>query len=123
MFDYNYLDEKIKISDYLEEEYFNLNLDKINIMYNSEENCFTFKNIVKDSFLNYLLNDEITYEIVFSNKANFKNIYNYIKEYNKPIEEENCFDDNDHYNRNDWLRDVSGTNDFETMNDVFWNLD
>lgn len=123
LFDYNYLDEKIKISDYLEEEYFNLNLDKINIMYNSEENCFTFKNIVKDSFLNYLLNDEITYEIVFSNKANFKNIYNYIKEYNKPIEEENCFDDNDHYNRNDWLRDVSGTNDFETMNDVFWNLD
>ena len=73
--------------------------------------------------MNYLLNDEITYEIVFSNKANFKNIYNYIKEYNKPIEEENCFDDNDHYNRNDWLRDVSGTNDFETMNDVFWNLD
>ena len=28
-----------------------------------------------------------------------------------------------HYDLNDWLKDAAGTDDPETMNDVYWNLD
>ncbi|MDV7187951.1 hypothetical protein R3X25_11720 [Lutibacter sp. TH_r2] len=33
------------------------------------------------------------------------------------------YDYNDRYNDNNWLIDASGTDDPETMNDVYWNLD
>ncbi len=43
----------------------------------------------------------------------------------KKLEKRNYqnYSNNHYHNSNNWLEDVAGTNDPETMNDVYWNLD
>ena len=36
---------------------------------------------------------------------------------------DNNYDNEYYYNSDDWLKDAAGTDDPETMNDVYWNLD
>ena len=92
--------------------------------------------------------DEIKkdYELInnIQNKENFylkieiKLDHNFYVEYNilgaisnensscvryEQLELENDLEFDNNYNSNNWLRDAAGTNDPETMNDVFWNLD
>lgn len=43
-------------------------------------------------------------------------------EYFDSYDERDVYDDY-YYDKNNWLEDAAGTNDPETMNDVFWNLD
>ncbi len=58
------------------------------------------------------------------NKIKFQNIE--FEELNTKYEarefQENHFYE-DRYDENNWLEDAAGTNDPETMNDVYWNLD
>lgn len=39
------------------------------------------------------------------------------------ISKEERYENDDYYDSNNWLIDAAGTNDPETMNDVYWNLD
>ncbi|WP_091147521.1 exodeoxyribonuclease X C-terminal domain-containing protein [Flavobacterium caeni] len=41
----------------------------------------------------------------------------------RETEYEEEYDDSDHYNYDNWLSDAAGTDDPETMRDVYWNLD
>ena len=64
------------------------------------------------------------FPIEIKNKIKSQNIE--FDELNTKYQERNYQENNyheDNYNENNWLEDAAGTNDPETMNDVYWNLD
>lgn len=50
-----------------------------------------------------------------------KNLLTYKEE--KQDEDYDDYDYENYNSSNNWLRDAAGTDDPETMNDVYWNLD
>jgi hypothetical protein len=58
-------------------------------------------------------------EKIVEQGINYLEIENYNTAKRKRIQQS----ESDRYNHRNWLSDASGTNDSETMNDVYWNLD
>jgi hypothetical protein len=70
--------------------------------------------------LNPKLKLNITKEIILANQGYYTRFT--ITEHIARAVSKN-FDNHESYDRDNWLKDASGSNDSETMNDVYWNLD
>ncbi len=122
LFEFKFKEKKIIVKDYLNEEDYILNLLKQNIKFDAVNKVYTFKEMTIDSFENYLLDDNISFDMVLYDTEKWGNIGKII--YELTHEEEAYYDTNiETASEGDWLKNAAGTDDPQTMNDVFWNLD
>ncbi|WP_417429846.1 hypothetical protein [Halpernia sp.] len=122
-FEYKIQNTTLETNEFLTNDDIRLNFNKINLNYNSEENSFNYCVTRDKLFFDILLSksDEINEEIINnieydteSEELTYKTERDYSEEYyNQDYEP----------NDNNWLRDAAGTDNPETMNDAFWNLD
>ena len=120
MFDYEIISKEINVKDYLDNEAFDLNLKKINLKFDRINNMFTLFDIKHNSLIGYLKDDNIDYGDLHENSFYWREVSKIIDKINNSREFERDYDSSSDKN---WLRDASGTNDPDTMNDVYWNLD
>ena len=122
LFEFKYKENEIIVKDYLNEEDYMLNLLKQNIKFDEVNKVYTFKEMTNDSFENYLLDDNISFDMVFDNIEKWGKIGKIIDKLT--YYEEDYGDNNiETASEGDWLRNAAGTDDPQTMNDVYWNLD
>jgi hypothetical protein len=121
-FDYSQKEDWININDYFHNEYFDLNFKKLNIKLNKEKKYFTYLPTKKKLFFDYITDfksvipSDIKLNISYDKdlkELDFKKSSNFNQDY----------DNSESYNSRNWLRDAAGTDDQETMNAVYWNLD
>ncbi len=120
MFKYEIEKEKIYISDFLDEEDFKLNFEKINLKFDSEKNEFSLIELNGTTFTGYLMNDT-EYQDLLDAKYHYKNLGEEIDKRNRTSDFTG--DSNTSYSNKNWLIDAAGNDDPETMGDVYWNLD
>lgn len=121
-FEYELISNSIEPLELFTRDEVQLNYKKINLKYNFEEKKLIYKPTDKRLLFDVLLNDaeEINNDILNNIEYNTdKNLLTYKEE----EQQEDGYDGYDNYNSNNWLRDAAGTDDPETMNDVYWNLD
>lgn len=122
-FEFEIIKENINFSDFLNFEDYEFNLKKMNLKFDKINNLITF-DFPQYSYFNYLLDDTICFDDLYKDQKKWKKVietinkskYNYDYEDEEDIEYERPNDSN-------WLRDAAGTDEPQTMNDVFWNID
>ncbi|MEQ1665675.1 MAG: hypothetical protein ABL927_09900 [Bdellovibrionales bacterium] len=101
----------VKVKDFFTDDTIKLNATKFSKKYNLAYNDIYDKYFVVNTdtvpIFDYLTNIDTKYSLE-----------DFIEE-----DDDDDYSDDYKYNSNNWLRDASGSNDSETMNDVFWNLD
>lgn len=122
LFEFKLISIDVNVKDYLNDDDFKLNLSKLNIKFDTDYEIHTITNPKKESFENYLIDDDISYYLVYENYKKWGLIGKIIDEletYIPDYEEDYMESAND----DNWLRNAAGTDDPETMNDVYWNID
>jgi hypothetical protein len=121
-FDYSKKEDWINTNDYFNDEYFDLNFKKLNIKLNKEKKHFRYQQTKKKLFFDYITDfksvipSDIKLNISYDKdlkELDFKRSSTFNQDY----------DSSESYNSRNWLRDAAGTDDQETMNAVYWNLD
>ena len=123
-FEYELINNSIEPLKVFTRDEVQLNYKKINLKYNFEEKKLIYKPTDKRLLFDILLNDteEINNDLLDKIEYNTdKNLLTYKEE--KQDEDYDDYDYENYNSSNNWLRDAAGTDDPETMNDVYWNLD
>lgn len=122
-FEYSIENTTLETKEFFTDDNIRLNFNKINLNYNSEDNSFIYCATRNKLFFDTLLSksDEINEEIISNIEYDTESeelTYKIEREYS-----EEYYNQDYEPNDNNWLRDAAGTDNPETMNDVFWNLD
>lgn len=123
-FEFDIVKETIDINDYFDNDDLMLNLAKLNLKYDNKNKVMTFNRLYDDSFINYLIDDDMKFANVYKQHQKMGEIGSIVRKlYNRKFDEEPNIINDYTTSKNGWLADAAGTDDPETMNDVYWNLD